>query len=260
MILGYPPIPHTREPILIAARAEINAQADLHSAPHVHFVLSAMPRGGFSGGLVMLEYEVALGMVTRSLGMDHGMAELGYMTAISVEPIYVCLAEHKLLPDLQAAQWEDFWNKDGVGYVIPTNERNVFDRVAEVSVFDDGKRRYVEIDCVGDPSLLDRAVAEVERTLAACAPTRVAVRPGVKRVDADARCATADLVNRAAAAALAVFDDAGLFRSQWGASPAFARLQPARVGRDLPHDKSAGYTTIRSGNAPLPVPDGDLEG
>src|SRR5579871_2832680 len=41
IVLGYPPIPLTLTPHLIAARAEINAQVDLRGENHVHFILSA---------------------------------------------------------------------------------------------------------------------------------------------------------------------------------------------------------------------------
>ena len=50
VLLGYPPIPFATAPYLVAARAEVNAQVDLRGSQHVHFVLSATPRGGFSGG------------------------------------------------------------------------------------------------------------------------------------------------------------------------------------------------------------------
>ncbi len=68
---------------------------------HVHFVLSAMPRGGFSGGLVLAEQEYVLGVVTDSLLVNDQARELGFFTALSVEAILQCLPGTALLPSQQ---------------------------------------------------------------------------------------------------------------------------------------------------------------
>jgi hypothetical protein len=68
VILGYPPIPLTTRPNLVAVRAEINALVQLRGSDQLHFILSAIPRGGFSGGLVISEYGFALG--ERSVAFD----------------------------------------------------------------------------------------------------------------------------------------------------------------------------------------------
>jgi hypothetical protein len=101
IVLGYPPVPMTRHPVLIGARAEVNAAIDLYDVPYSHIVLSSMPRGGFSGGPAISEHDVALGVVTRSLDMNNNPPELGFMAVLGVDPIYALLAEHKLLPDCQ---------------------------------------------------------------------------------------------------------------------------------------------------------------
>jgi len=146
LILGYPPIPLTREAHLVAARAEINAVVTLTLSPKVQFVVSALPRGGFSGGLALSEYDFALGVVSSSLTMNHEAAELGFMAVISVEAIYECLAAHKLLPEVQKQGWDDFWNTDNWDYVIDT-EHGMAELVADVSPHDDGKRVYVGLYC-----------------------------------------------------------------------------------------------------------------
>lgn len=46
IVLGYPPIPQTSEPHLVGVRAEVNAMVSLYLSRHVHFVISAIPRGG----------------------------------------------------------------------------------------------------------------------------------------------------------------------------------------------------------------------
>jgi hypothetical protein len=94
LVLGYPPIPNTNVPRLIAARAEVNAVIDTRHTPYAQFVISAIARGGFSGGLVLSEYGHALGMVTESLVTNAAPPELGFMTVLSVEPIYGCIAPY----------------------------------------------------------------------------------------------------------------------------------------------------------------------
>ncbi|MEY9590988.1 hypothetical protein ABIA06_003279 [Bradyrhizobium yuanmingense] len=113
VVLGYPPIPLSREPILVSTRAEINAVVDLTSSSKVHFIVSATPRGGFSGGVAVSEYGFALDLVSSSLTNNHKAAELGFMAVIAIEPIYECLAHHKLLPDCQKDGWNEFWNTTG---------------------------------------------------------------------------------------------------------------------------------------------------
>lgn len=117
IVLGYPPIPLTSEPHLVGARAEVNATVSLYSTRYAHFILSAIPRGGFSGGLVLSEYDFALGLVTQSLVKDNRHEESGFFAVLSVEPIYECLSYHKLLPSIQKSGWNDFWNTYSANYI-----------------------------------------------------------------------------------------------------------------------------------------------
>ena len=113
VILGYPPIPKSQRTSLIGTHAEVNTIIDRHDTPHVHFLVSALACSDFSGGPVLSvgEYAYALGMVTSSLASDRDPIAGGYLAAIGVEPLYVCLAEHKMLPDCQAEGWDGLWNE-----------------------------------------------------------------------------------------------------------------------------------------------------
>jgi hypothetical protein len=106
LVMGYPPIPTTSGPYLVAAKAEVNSVIDPRDVRTVHFVLSAAPRGGFSGGVAFSEWDFALGMITRSLILNDGLENLGYMSVISVEQIWVCLAQHDCIPDAQGEGWK----------------------------------------------------------------------------------------------------------------------------------------------------------
>jgi len=110
VVLGYPPIPFSGAPTLIASRAEVNAIVDKYTGGHPHFILSAMARGGFSGGPALTDYGCSLGVITEALGSDNQPVELGYLAVLSVEPIYNCLAHHEIVPPEIDRVWEGFWN------------------------------------------------------------------------------------------------------------------------------------------------------
>lgn len=106
LILGYPPIPTTSAPYLVAARAEISATIQLRHSPNMHFVLSAIPRGGFSGGLALHEDGFALGVITSALTINDRDPESGFFGVLSVEPIHELLHANALVPARQAENWE----------------------------------------------------------------------------------------------------------------------------------------------------------
>lgn len=98
LLLGYPPIPFASEAVLLAAEGEVNAVIDKYNGPHPHFVISCMGRGGYSGGPVLSEYGFLLGILTESLVMNEAAEELGYSSAISVEPLLVLLHQNGIYP------------------------------------------------------------------------------------------------------------------------------------------------------------------
>jgi S1-C subfamily serine protease len=119
LVLGFPPIPLSKQVVLVATRAQINAVVDLINIDHVHFIASAMARGGFSGGVVLSEWGVALGVVTASLLKNGAPEELGYLTVLTVEPILECLGAHGLLPKDLAAQWAGLFTAETEYFGVP---------------------------------------------------------------------------------------------------------------------------------------------
>ena len=99
IVMGYPPIPLTNEPHLIGAKAEIHTYVHIRNSPHIHFILSATPRGGFSGGLALHEGGFALGVVTSGLHEGGSAPELGFLAVLSVEPIHALLKKLKIAPN-----------------------------------------------------------------------------------------------------------------------------------------------------------------
>lgn len=98
LLMGYPPIPFSNGPVLLASEGEVNAVVDKYNGPHPHFVISNMGRGGYSGGPVISEYGFLLGVLTEALVVNNQAEELGYSSAISVEPLLVLLQENGVYP------------------------------------------------------------------------------------------------------------------------------------------------------------------
>lgn len=119
LVLGFPPIALSKKNVLFATRAQINAVVDLINVDHVHFIASAMARGGFSGGVVLSEWGIALGIVTSSLLKNGVPEELGYLTVLTVEPILECLAAHGLLPAHLAIQWDGLFTAKTEYFGVP---------------------------------------------------------------------------------------------------------------------------------------------
>jgi len=97
VVMGYPPIPQAGRPVLVATGGHINAVIDKYGGGHPHFIVSAIPRGGFSGGPVIYQ-DWLVGVVTESLVRDGAPPELGYAAALSVEPLWDLLHRHGIYP------------------------------------------------------------------------------------------------------------------------------------------------------------------
>ena len=104
VVMGYPPVPTSRAPVLVAARGEINAVVDSYSgSTHPKFIISPMARGGFSGGPVLFPWGDLVGVVTESLLPDGDTsAEMGFHAVVSVEPIWNLLFQHNVFPGRNA--------------------------------------------------------------------------------------------------------------------------------------------------------------
>jgi hypothetical protein len=104
IVMGYPPLP-TAFPTLVAIRAQVNAIIDRYPIdgqnPPPNYVLSGIPRGGFSGAPMIVEAgdnSFVLGVVTEALVFNHSMPETGFMVAVTVESVLQLLHENGLYP------------------------------------------------------------------------------------------------------------------------------------------------------------------
>lgn len=98
LLMGYPPVPFSRCPVLLAAEGEVNAVIDRYNGPHPHFIISCTGRGGYSGGPVLSEYGFLLGVLTESLVMNEQADVLGYSSAVSIEPLLALLHTNGIYP------------------------------------------------------------------------------------------------------------------------------------------------------------------
>ncbi|MEY2369868.1 S1 family peptidase [Lysinibacillus capsici] len=96
LLMGFPPIPLSAHPNIVAVKAEVNAIVDKYIGPHPHFIISSVPRGGFSGGPVISEYGFLLGVLTESLGGQDKPVEVGFSSAISIEPLLNLIYENSI--------------------------------------------------------------------------------------------------------------------------------------------------------------------
>lgn len=98
LLMGFPPVPLSQHPTLIASEGEVNAVVDKYIGPHPHFVISCVSRGGYSGGPVISEYGFLLGILTESLIRNYQPDELGFASAISIEPLLDMLVARGVRP------------------------------------------------------------------------------------------------------------------------------------------------------------------
>ena len=96
LALGYPPVPRSNGPVLVASDCHVSAVVDRYDSPHPNFILSLMSRGGFSGGPAISEYGFLLGVMNQSLTDGGKPAELGYMAALSIEPLLELIMKYDL--------------------------------------------------------------------------------------------------------------------------------------------------------------------
>jgi hypothetical protein len=99
LIMGYPPIPMSDGPRLVAVSGEVNAVVDRYDVRHPHFVVSPLPRGGFSGGPAIVGMDFCLGVINHELMMDE--TKSGFTAVISVEPLWSLMFENDVVPHHQ---------------------------------------------------------------------------------------------------------------------------------------------------------------
>jgi V8-like Glu-specific endopeptidase len=96
ILIGYPIIPRVPSLEAVVVETEVNAIVSRYDEPYAHFIISAVPRGGFSGSPVLSEFGFLLGVMTDSLYGNDQPHELGFASAVSVEPLLELIHEEKI--------------------------------------------------------------------------------------------------------------------------------------------------------------------
>ncbi len=162
LIIGYPPIPFTIAPIQITSKARVNAVIDVHHSQHPHLIVSAIARGGFSGGPVLAKSGQVIGIVTESLIMNGESTESGFMSILCIEPVIKELINVYNF-DLDAhninwnAWWEPLYAAKLSNTTSPNNQLNPRISDAEIYLYDDDRDVFAEIKC-DNPQILEEAL------------------------------------------------------------------------------------------------------
>jgi hypothetical protein len=113
MICGYPRVPFSRHPNKIAVSAEVNADIDRYDKSHVHFIVSSVARGGFSGAPFVSEFDFLLGVVTEELIPD--TQESPFTTVIATEPLIDIIEKNEAPLKGRLDHYLTSWSKNKKG-------------------------------------------------------------------------------------------------------------------------------------------------
>ncbi|MCX6866543.1 MAG: serine protease [Verrucomicrobia bacterium] len=109
VVMGFPPIPGSRLPVLVCARAEVNASFNTYFDDQRVYVVSCLARGGFSGGPALTPPHHCLGVVTRAMLKGSLPEELGFMAVVGPLPILELLDQHQIMPEyLREELWKPY--------------------------------------------------------------------------------------------------------------------------------------------------------
>ncbi|MGX1118001.1 hypothetical protein RKD37_003364 [Streptomyces ambofaciens] len=136
-----------------------------------------------AAALAFSEWGFALGLVTRSLLTNDGTAESGYMSVLSIEPIYECLAHHKLLPECQAEGWDDLWNTQTLHFTRgEPHFSGMVEVKASVASFDDGRSYHLTVCCDDDFEVFEQALRIAVNSLGEHETKLVEIRPRMTKI------------------------------------------------------------------------------
>jgi V8-like Glu-specific endopeptidase len=154
--VGYPPIPLTTHPFQVAVDGKINALVRVRGSDYLTYVISATSRGGFSGGPVIDESGVAIGLVTESLVRDNSPVESGFFTCLSISAAASLALKAGWSPD-DSVFYKDLDSLVWVKLALPETARlNPHTHDASIYVYDDDRDVYVSFSS-HDPNVLNIA-------------------------------------------------------------------------------------------------------
>lgn len=220
LIVGYPPIPFTTVPCQVVTLGQINAVVRVWHSTALHFITSAMARGGFSGGVALDRSGLALALVTDSLGQGDMPVETGYMSLLSIEPA-VDLAAEKFGFSIHGSYPGRYSDALFAANFSNPSSRSLSSFIydAGIYIYDDDRDVYVEINC-SDEAMLSEAVS----TFDAVTPLYLEEAKASPGFYMPKENPPAELLVKAGKAVAHLFESAGyktmaVERSQWQLKP-----------------------------------------
>jgi S1-C subfamily serine protease len=107
IVMGFPPIPGSKSPVLLCARAEVNASFVNYFDNQRVWIVSCLGRGGCSGGPALTAPQNCLGIVTRVMVKEAQPEELGFTAVVGPWPILELLHHHSIMPPYLR---QEMWN------------------------------------------------------------------------------------------------------------------------------------------------------
>jgi hypothetical protein len=154
--IGYPPIPHARHPFQVVVDGRINALVRVRGGTYLTYVISATSRGGFSGGPVIDEAGLAIGLVTESLDKDNQPVENGFLACLSISAAASLALSSGWSPD-DSVFYKDIETLAWVKLALPKTARlNPHTYDASIYVYDDDRDVFVSFSSQ-DPEVLNIA-------------------------------------------------------------------------------------------------------
>ncbi|WP_339514411.1 S1 family peptidase [Pseudomonas sp. RL_15y_Pfl2_60] len=141
--VGYPPIPLTTHPFQVAVEGKINALVHVRGSKYLTYVISATSRGGFSGGPLIDESGLVIGVVTASLVKNNQPAEIGFFTCLSISAAASLALQSGWSPD-DSIFYKDIDSLAWVKLALPnTVKLNPHTHDVSIYVYDDDRDVYV---------------------------------------------------------------------------------------------------------------------
>ncbi len=165
LVIGYPPIPFTLVPIQLASLGQVNAVIDVRHSRYPHFIISSLSRGGYSGGPVLSEGGLVIGIVTESLIHNSNITESGFMSILCAEAIILEVQRHYEFDAIKHGVYWTYASSVDIKLRNPDKALGELNtRIADVtiSVFDIDPDAGGHIEC-DEPDLLSGAVQVLDR-------------------------------------------------------------------------------------------------
>lgn len=131
VVLGYPSIPFSAEPALVAHEFRLSAVINRYDTGRPAFIISGIPRGGFSGAPVIAQSGWFLGVITEALyGQTLTDPQAApYFQTVTPDPVLEIVQQAGTKPEHVNPELAELYREYDV-HTMDTEEKEVFWRQA----------------------------------------------------------------------------------------------------------------------------------